>query len=242
MQGAREPDLVDLFRVLRRHWAVVVLTTLGAVAVAYALTYFVLTPVYAASTTLIAFKRDAPVVDYATLQLHRQLVKTYGEIVKSRRVVEQVIRELRFPLGYTEFQRKIKVKLFRDTELLEIVVEDPDPYVAASTANALARVFIEEVTALTGMGDLVIVDQAVPPTKPVRPRPAWNMAVAGCVGLVLGILLGLLIEYLDNTIDSVEDVDRYLGLPTLGVIPFVRPPARAGRSDPKDRQVGKRGR
>jgi capsular exopolysaccharide synthesis family protein len=64
-----------------------------------------------------------------------------------------------------------------------------------------------------------IVSRAVTPGTPVRPRPVLNTILGLVVGLVLGFGGALLAEYLDNTIKTPEDVERYYGLPTLSRVP-----------------------
>lgn len=67
--------------------------------------------------------------------------------------------------------------------------------------------------------NIQILDRAQVPTTPARPRKLFTTGVSGLVGLLLGIVLALFVEYLDNTVKSTEDVDRLLGLPSLGVVP-----------------------
>ncbi len=64
-----------------------------------------------------------------------------------------------------------------------------------------------------------IVDRADLPLRPDSPRKARNLLLAIFLGLFGGLGLALVIEYLDNTVKSAEDVERYSGLPTLGVVP-----------------------
>lgn len=64
-----------------------------------------------------------------------------------------------------------------------------------------------------------IVSRAVTPVAPVRPRPVLNTILGLVVGLVLGFGGALLAEYLDNTIKTPEDVERYYGLATLSRVP-----------------------
>jgi len=64
-----------------------------------------------------------------------------------------------------------------------------------------------------------IVELASAPSAPVRPRKAWNLGLSVAVGLGLGIALAVAIEYFDNTVRSPEDVERYLGLPVIGIVP-----------------------
>jgi succinoglycan biosynthesis transport protein ExoP len=64
-----------------------------------------------------------------------------------------------------------------------------------------------------------IIDRAERPTKPAKPRPLINLAIAAALGLTMGIGLALLIELLDESIGSPEDVESKIGLPLLGSVP-----------------------
>jgi uncharacterized protein involved in exopolysaccharide biosynthesis len=68
-----------------------------------------------------------------------------------------------------------------------------------------------------------IVEDALVPNVPVRPRPLLNIALALVVGVMLGAGLAFFLEYFDNTIKTPEEVERYLGLTTLGVVPLFEP-------------------
>lgn len=77
--------------------------------------------------------------------------------------------------------------------------------------------------------NIQILDRAQIPTVPARPRKLFNIGAGAVVGLLLGVLLALFIEYLDNTIKSTDDVERVLGLPSLGVVPALESLERKGR-------------
>ncbi|HEV2392420.1 MAG TPA: polysaccharide biosynthesis tyrosine autokinase [Verrucomicrobiae bacterium] len=64
-----------------------------------------------------------------------------------------------------------------------------------------------------------IVDRAVPGIKPVRPNKTLNIALGIIIGLVVGVGLAFFIEYLDTSVKTIDDVERTLGAPVLGVIP-----------------------
>jgi len=64
-----------------------------------------------------------------------------------------------------------------------------------------------------------VVDQADVPVAPASPRPLINLALALMLGLGMGIGMAFIQEYLDNTLKTPEDVQRFLHLPALGVIP-----------------------
>ncbi len=64
-----------------------------------------------------------------------------------------------------------------------------------------------------------IYQQATLPMAPSRPNVALNLILGAVVGLVAGILVALAYDYFDTSVKTLEDAERHLGLPVLGVIP-----------------------
>ena len=73
--------------------------------------------------------------------------------------------------------------------------------------------------ALPKSGMVVITDHAVRGDHPVRPNKPLNIALGIIIGLVVGIGLAFFIEYLDTSVKTIDDVERSLQAPVLGVIP-----------------------
>jgi succinoglycan biosynthesis transport protein ExoP len=66
---------------------------------------------------------------------------------------------------------------------------------------------------------VVIVETAKPGLKPVRPNKPLNIILGVVIGLVVGVGLAFFIEYLDTSVKTIDDVERTLQSPVLGVIP-----------------------
>jgi succinoglycan biosynthesis transport protein ExoP len=71
-------------------------------------------------------------------------------------------------------------------------------------------------------GNVSMVEEARVPREPIGPARARNIIIAFMLSLGIGIGLAFLLDYLDDTLKSVEDVDRHLHLPTLALIPAPR--------------------
>jgi capsular exopolysaccharide synthesis family protein len=75
------------------------------------------------------------------------------------------------------------------------------------------------VSAGMNASNIRIVDAAVPPTKPVSPRPVLNLGLALLLGLGCGIGVAFLQEHWDNTLKNPDDIERVLRVPALALIP-----------------------
>ena len=75
------------------------------------------------------------------------------------------------------------------------------------------------VSAGMNASNIRVVDAAVPPTRPIRPRPFLNLGLALLLGLGCGIGTAFLQEHLDNTLKNSDDIERILHVPALALIP-----------------------
>jgi len=220
-----EIDLRELFFVLRKRIAIILLLVIFSVVASGIVSYFVLDKQYQASTTIIVGSSNA-YYDNKELQLsditmYQKLLKTFSEIAKSRMVSEKVIKDLSLSISPDALQKKITVTSVGDTQMMTIKVTDLDPQIAASIANKLANIFKSEVAQLMKVQNVEIIDPAVVPTSPIKPRPMLNMAIAFVLALMIGVGLAFLLEYLDHTVKTPDDVEKFLELPVLGTIPDV---------------------
>jgi succinoglycan biosynthesis transport protein ExoP len=93
-----------------------------------------------------------------------------------------------------------------------------------------------DLTGLLRSNNVRILERAVTPGSPSSPRPMQNMLLALACGFGLGIGLAFAIEILDNTLKTQIDVETFLGVPVLGLIPIIG----QGKLDPKGK--GKEGK
>jgi uncharacterized protein involved in exopolysaccharide biosynthesis len=70
-----------------------------------------------------------------------------------------------------------------------------------------------------------VIERAYPPYSRLRPKPVNNAAFGGVIGILLGLAVCMLLEYFDDSFKTAEEVERYLRLPVLAVLPKFDVPA-----------------
>jgi polysaccharide biosynthesis transport protein len=75
------------------------------------------------------------------------------------------------------------------------------------------------ITAGLSADTIAVVDEALPPIVPSGPHKTLNMEVGFVIGLLLGVGIAVLLELLNSSIQTMEDITSYAGLPALGMIP-----------------------
>jgi uncharacterized protein involved in exopolysaccharide biosynthesis len=79
------------------------------------------------------------------------------------------------------------------------------------------------------VSNIRIVEEAVAPGMPIRPDKVRNLLLGMALGLMTGMMLAFFREYLDRSIRTEEDIQRYLKLPVLSVIPVADKVKQKGR-------------
>lgn len=218
-----EIELRDLFYMItKRIWLIVLITVLSVITSGL-VSIFLLTPQYETFTTLMLGKpadyNSEENYSYQDILTNQKLIGTYGEIAKSRGVLEEVKSELDLHLTTGQLSEMITVSLLKNTEIIKVTVSDTSPERAADIANEAAVIFMKHVSDIMQIDNVQVIDPAVAPINPVSPRVKMNIAIAGVLGMMVSLFIIFIIEAFDNTIKIPDDVTKYLELPVIGMIP-----------------------
>lgn len=230
-----EIDLLEILHVLLGRIWLIISIGLFAALICFAISKFVIAPTYESTTKIyILNKTESTAVTYSDVQMGTQLTKDYAELINSRYVLEEVIQKLSLDMEYSDLIKLVRVSTPSDTRIVAISVEDTDPVNAMNIANCIREVAGEHIQNVMDIEAVNVVETANIPTKKAGPSCAkWTLlgAIAGCFIMCAVILVRYL---MDDTIKSSEDVEKYLGLSTLGLIP-ITPDGKEGKKKKKKR-------
>ena len=215
-------DLREYFAIIKKRFWIIALITVIAMVVSGVISFFMLSPVYESKSTLIVNtekNEETQMITGDQFNVTQKLAVTYGEIIKSRTVLEDVIKNLKLDYEYENLTDNVTVSPVKDTQIISISVQDTNPKKARDIANEIPKVFEKEVKRITKANDIQVIDKAILPENPIKPNKMMNVAIAAVLGMMIGLFVVFVLEYLDNKIKTPQDVEKHLDLPILGVIP-----------------------
>ena len=188
---------------------------------AFLFTQLLVTPTYESTTKIyILNKQENASVTYSDIQLGTQLTKDYAELIQSRFVLEEVVQGMGLDLTYEQMKEKVSVTTPTDTRILAITVKDSDPVMAMKMANAIREAAAVHIMNVMDIQAVNVAETANMPMKKSSPSVLNNTFIGGLLGVFLIIAVVLVRYLMDDTVKTPEDVEKYLQLSTLAVIPL----------------------
>ncbi|MBQ3080666.1 MAG: polysaccharide export protein [Clostridia bacterium] len=219
-ESAYQIDLVELlFRLIDKIKYIVVCAIIGAIA-AGLYTEYRITPLYKATSKLYVLNPGDSAISISDLQIGTFLAYDYQEVFRNWHVHERVIQKLDLPYSYGYMSSMLNIQNPEDTRILYITFTSPNPEMAKMIADTYAEVAKEFIAETMDTEEPNLFEEALLPTAPSSPSMVRN--------ITLGFLLGLIIScgwitvqfVLDDKVRTAEDVERYFGIATLGLLPL----------------------
>ncbi|MGL6106528.1 YveK family protein [Romboutsia sp.] len=215
-------DLKEYIYIIKSKLVNIILFSLICVFISGVISYYVIKPVYEVSTTLIVDTNRSDSISNLTgdnIDVTERLALTYGEIIKSRTVLEQIINKLNLKVSYEKLSKEINISVVEGTQIINIKVQDTDKKRAAEIANSIPGVFSGEAQRLVKANGIEVVDTAIIPQYPIKPNHIINMLLAAIFGIILSTFIEIIRAYSSSKVKTPLDIREILEWPLLGVIP-----------------------
>ena len=220
-------NIHSYLRAIRRSWwivlAITVLFVLSGAAITQRLqpeskstvTFFVRTPAEQVSSA------------NAGDQFSQRRIKSYLQLIESRRLAELVMAETQLPMTVDEVMGDVTAQSDPDTVLLTATVTDPSAERSLIIAESVARQFVGLVSELETpagttipMATLLVTSAASTTPNPLAPRLYVNTGIALFAGLLVGICVAILREALNRTVRDRSVLEELTTSNVLALVPF----------------------
>ena len=220
-------SLKEIFGILRKHLTLIFISLFAGIAIAGAVTFFVITPQYSSRAQMIVSlpQNDNANSNVNDINFNLQMLNTYKDIIKesdslAMAVQEEIATKYDIQMTPAEIKGNLQVTQSQNSQMFSISATSPHAVDAERIANTAAEVFQQTVSdVLTNVESITIVSRATASNSPISPNNKMNLAIGFVLGLIVGIGLAFLRELFDRTVKDAKYVTDSLGLTILGTVP-----------------------
>jgi capsular polysaccharide biosynthesis protein len=233
-----EIDLLDLFSVYlsKLSWLISAFV-IGAI-IAWLWTYYMITPLYTASTKLYMVSASSgAAIDLTDLNIGTSLSSDYEVLMKIRPIYEEIVEELDLPYTYEQLQKMVTISTISDTRVVQVSAVSSDAGEACDIANAVAQKAVEYLPDLMETNAPNIAETAIVPKNPTSPDTMKNTLMGSMIGIIIVMTVFTVRYLLDDTLKNSEEIEK-----EFGVIPLTVIPESVHAQKKTDRKFVKRGR
>lgn len=190
-------DLNEFFYIIKKRKAIIISITLAAVIIVGIISYFVMSPVYESSSTVIIGSEnhtEDSANKYNDVMMYQQLTKTYASLATSQFIEGKAAQKLGNGMTADKLNNLITVTPRENTQLIDIKAEGNTPEEALKRATAISKAFSENITSVYSIATVNIVDNGELPQSPSKPNKKLYVAIAFFIGLVVSIAIAISLE------------------------------------------------
>lgn len=215
--------ILELMQTLKDKIAMILIATVLGAILGWGFSAVVMPRKYEASVNMIVNSRTelVGVVTSDSISSAQDLVDTYAIIIKSNKVLNQVIEKLGLQMSFEELSEWISVDPIRNTQVMKIAAQCSDASQAALIVQTIAEIAPSIVADAVEAGSCKVVSDVYSSTKPVSPNIPRNTLVVAALAFAAVCALVTLRELFNDYIVDDADLEKKLGITALGVIPDV---------------------
>lgn len=215
-------DLKEFFTKILHKWYIAVSLIIVCLIAAFFYTTLLCTPLYETTAKLYVFNNNNQTGQVSTsdLSVSTYLAKDYTELILDRVILSEVIKKLDLNCSYGALKSSVSVSTPESTRFILITVRTTEPKLSKKIADTICTVSQNKIIELMNVDRVNIIGEAFVPTAPCSPNLSRNMTFGFLIGFALAVIIMAILTLKDDAISSNEDVEKYLQLSVLGIIPY----------------------
>ena len=214
-----EINLSEVYSYFKSKILWIIIALVGIVIFGNIYTAITRIPMYQSNTTIVLVGESTKKYDQSASLLNKNLIGTYSQIIKSRKVLNQVIENLNLKMTTQELAQTITTSSVEETEIIQITVENEKAKDAQRITDEVAKVFVKEIEYIYNLENVSIIDTAELAIAPHNVNYLKDNVIYLVLGVVLSFGVVFVMYYFDTSIKSSEVIEEKLGLTVMGIVP-----------------------
>ncbi|MEG0300362.1 MAG: hypothetical protein RSA57_07950 [Cetobacterium sp.] len=157
------------------------------------------------------------------LAASEKLATIYSEISKSKTLLQKIINKFDLNETVESLEKKVKFEPIGNTGILKLTYIDSHPIMAATISNEIGNEFLVKVNTTLNLKNIRIIEEAIPPTKPIPKKIFIKFCMVILASSLFGIFFAFLVENYSLKLKDYSEIMAILESPILGVIPKFEP-------------------
>ena len=220
-------NIKDLAGFALGKWPLLACIAAVFVIAAYIYSSFVSLPLYESTGKLYIMNQTAEKLTSADFTISTFLTKDCENLISDNAVLGEVSKKLGGKYSAGEIKSALSVKAPEDTRFIEFTIKTASANDSKIIVDTICEVAQEKIEELLKVNRVTIIREGAVASAPVSPNVKRNVIaafLAACLGFAFIIFVSY---YFNDKINSPEDVEKYLGISTLGDIPCNKLKARS---------------
>lgn len=218
-----EINIKELCKYFLSKYYILLITIIISVLVGNIYLFYLQKPMYKSTTSLVLVSEEntSSSITQNDITLNNNLVSTYSEIIKSRTVLQDVIKNLNLNESVESLSNSVSVSSTTNTQLIKVEVRRKSSYEAKDIAQEIAQVFSEKIQNIYRIQNVSVIDEAEVAVNPYNMNIVKQNIIYILGGIILSIGIIFIIFYFDTSIKDVKTVEEKLGLTVFSIVPKV---------------------
>ncbi|MBX0357657.1 YveK family protein [Halobacillus sp. Nhm2S1] len=208
-------DIKAFFSVLKTRILTIVFVTFFVFILVGAVSIFLMKPTYESMESIVVGDLNKQTTEYSESRELNMLLASTIDFIKSPSVLNSVSNE--FNISYEDIEKQVVVQNTRNSQIVNVVVRGSSSEETEEIANMIVATTVDKMNQLFDVQDIYILNDSSNGTTAEKVGSTiLNLAIGLVIGLLAGIGMAFLREHLDDSIRTVAQVEKELGIPVLG--------------------------
>ncbi|RDY71609.1 hypothetical protein DXT76_06245 [Halobacillus trueperi] len=232
-------DIKAFFSVLKKRILTIFIVSFFVFILVGAVSIFFMKPTYESMESIVVGDLNKQTTEYAESRELNMLLASTIDFIKSPSVLNYVSNE--FSISYEDIEKQVVVQNTRNSQIVNVVVRGSSPDDTEKIANMIVVTTVDKMNQLFDVQDIYILSDSPNGTTAEKiGSTTLNLGIGVVIGLLAGIGVAFLREHLDDSIRTVSQVEKELGILVFGDLHLKKKTSRKRKHEENPIQRGRK--